>query len=148
MDFFLCTHFVGNAMVVLVIFSYEVYAMYLYLLTTFIFFFLRFVPWCFAIELNIHYLLKNEKCPTKHGRGFFLKNKSITIYLWFNICYTLIVILKSFVFIWCDKIYSHKTNVCHKVLKNENIFMKWLKWFLIFMKFVVFTRHCDFIWLE
>jgi len=39
-----------------------------------------------------------------------------------------------------------KKIVCHSVLKITNIFLKWLKWFLIFMKFVVSTKHCDFIW--
>jgi hypothetical protein len=32
--------------------------------------------------------------------------------------------------------------------KNENILNKWLKIVLIFMKFVIFTKHCDSIWLE
>jgi hypothetical protein len=36
----------------------------------------------------------------------------------------------------------------HNVLKNANIFKKWLKWFLFFMKFVIFTKHCDSIWLN
>jgi hypothetical protein len=31
------------------------------------------------------------------------------------------------------------------VLETANIF---LKWFVIFMKFVVFTEHWNFIWLE
>ncbi len=33
-------------------------------------------------------------------------------------------------------------------VKNENILKKWLKWFLVFMKFVVFIEHHDSIWLE
>jgi len=37
---------------------------------------------------------------------------------------------------------------CHNVLKNANIFKKWLKWFLVFMKFVISIKHCDSIWLE
>jgi len=28
------------------------------------------------------------------------------------------------------------------------IYINWLGWFLIFMKFVISTKHCDFIWLE
>jgi len=32
--------------------------------------------------------------------------------------------------------------------KNVNIFLNWLKWFLIFMKFVIFIKHYDSIWLE
>ncbi len=41
-----------------------------------------------------------------------------------------------------------KINLCHYVLKNENIFKKWLKWFLVLMKFVIFIKHFDYIWLE
>jgi hypothetical protein len=38
----------------------------------------------------------------------------------------------NFYFIWCDvKLYLFKKNVHHNVLKNANIFKKWLKWFLI-----------------
>jgi len=50
-------------------------------------------------------------------------------------------------FIWCNvKLYFKKY---HKLLKNVNIYiLKWLKWFLIFIKFVVSTKHCDFIWLK
>jgi len=51
-----------------------------------------------------------------------------------------------FYFIWCDvRIYLCKTNVRCNVLKNANIFKKWLK---LFMKFVISTKHCDSIWLE
>jgi hypothetical protein len=37
---------------------------------------------------------------------------------------------------------------CHYVLKHANIFKKWLKWILVFMKFIVSIKHCDSIWLE
>ncbi len=51
--------------------------------------------------------------------------------------------------IWCDvKIYLCQKNIHHNILKNENILKKWLKWFLVFMKFVVSIKHCDSIWLE
>jgi len=36
----------------------------------------------------------------------------------------------------------------HYVVKNENIIKRWLKWFLVFMKFVIFIKHCDSIWME
>jgi hypothetical protein len=58
---------------------------------------------------------------------------------------------KSYIFISYDVMLKYvcaKKIVCHSVLKITNIFLKWLKWFLIFMKFVVSTKHCDFIWLE
>jgi hypothetical protein len=49
---------------------------------------------------------------------------------------------KLFYFIWCDvRIYSCKKNICHNVLKTTNIFNKWLKSFLIFMKIVVSIKH-------
>ncbi len=41
-----------------------------------------------------------------------------------------------------------KKNVCHCVQKNANIFKKWLKWFSVFMKFIISIKHCDSIWLE
>jgi hypothetical protein len=54
-----------------------------------------------------------------------------------------------FLGIWSDvKVYMCQKNICHKVLKNANILKKWLKWLLMFMKFVVFTKHCDCTWLE
>jgi hypothetical protein len=43
----------------------------------------------------------------------------------------------------CAKIY-----ICHNVLKIENAFIKKLKWFLIFIKLIIFTKHCDSMWLE
>jgi len=49
-----------------------------------------------------------------------------------------------FLFIlWWLGIYLHEENTCHgHIQKNANIFQKWLKWFLIFMKFiVVISRH-------
>jgi hypothetical protein len=53
------------------------------------------------------------------------------------------------IFIWCEvKVYLCQKTRDHNVLKNANIFKKWLKWFLIFMKFILFTKHCDSIWLE
>jgi len=49
----------------------------------------------------------------------------------------------------CDsKVYLWQKNVCQCVLKNANIFKKWLKWFLFFMKFVAFIKKLDSIWLE
>jgi len=54
-----------------------------------------------------------------------------------------------FYFIWCDvRIYLCQKHICHNVLKNANIFLKRLKWFLVFLKFVVSTKHCDSICLE
>jgi hypothetical protein len=45
-------------------------------------------------------------------------------------------------------VYLWQKIVHHYVLKNTNILKKWLKWFLIFMKFVIFIKHCDSIWLK
>ncbi len=51
--------------------------------------------------------------------------------------------------IWCDvKVYLCQKYICHNIFLNENIFKILLKWFLIFMKFVIFIKHCDSIWLE
>jgi hypothetical protein len=51
--------------------------------------------------------------------------------------------------ILCDsKIYLWQKNVCHYVLKNANMLKNLLKWFLVFMKFVVSIKHCDSIWLK
>jgi hypothetical protein len=51
--------------------------------------------------------------------------------------------------VWCDvRVYLCQENIGHNVLKNANIYNKWLKWFLIFMKFVISTKHYDSIWLE
>jgi hypothetical protein len=51
--------------------------------------------------------------------------------------------------IWCDvKVYLTQKNIRHNILKNENILKKWLKWFLVFIKFVTYIKHCDSIWLE
>jgi len=44
-----------------------------------------------------------------------------------------------------DYIYTKK---CHYIFKNENIFKISLKWFLIFMKFIVSIKHYDSICLE
>ncbi len=38
--------------------------------------------------------------------------------------------------------------VCHGVLKKYKILHKELKWFLTFMNFAIFTRHCDSIQLD
>jgi hypothetical protein len=43
--------------------------------------------------------------------------------------------------LWWFGIYLHEKNTCHNVLKNVNIFQKWLKWFLIFMKSIIFISH-------
>jgi hypothetical protein len=32
-------------------------------------------------------------------------------------------------------------NTCHNTFKNVNIFQKWLKWFVTFMKFIVVFSH-------
>ncbi len=54
-----------------------------------------------------------------------------------------------FYFICYDvRIYFAQIYTCHSVLKDANLFKKWLKCFLIFMKFIVCTKHCDSIWLE
>jgi hypothetical protein len=51
--------------------------------------------------------------------------------------------------IWCDVIiYLCQKYIHHNVLKNENIFKKWLKLFLVFMKCVISIKNCDSIWLE
>ncbi len=50
--------------------------------------------------------------------------------------------------LWGSKVYLWQKNVHHYVPKNANILKKWLKWFLAFMKFVVFFKHYDSIWLE
>ncbi len=51
--------------------------------------------------------------------------------------------------IWCDvRVYLCQENIGHNILKNAYTFKKWLKWFLVFMKFVIFIQHCDSIWLE
>jgi hypothetical protein len=44
-----------------------------------------------------------------------------------------------------DYIYTKKS---HKIPNNENMFKISLKWFLIFIKFIVFIKHYDSIWLE
>jgi hypothetical protein len=54
----------------------------------------------------------------------------------------------SYFIFFNSKTYLWQKNVCHYVFKNENILKQWLKWFLIFMKFVIFIKHCDSIWLE
>jgi hypothetical protein len=36
----------------------------------------------------------------------------------------------------------------HNVLNNANILKKGLKWFLDSMKFVVYTKHHESIWLK
>jgi hypothetical protein len=41
-----------------------------------------------------------------------------------------------------------KKNVRHYVFKNANILKIWLKWCLVFMKFLVPIKHCDSILLE
>jgi hypothetical protein len=38
--------------------------------------------------------------------------------------------------------------MCHYELENENILKKWLKLFLVFMKFLLFIKHCNSIWLD
>ncbi len=50
--------------------------------------------------------------------------------------------------LWGSKVYLLQKIICHYVLKNANILKKWLKWFLVFMKFVISIKHCDSIWLE
>jgi len=57
-----------------------------------------------------------------------------------------------FYFIWCDvRIYFCK-KMCVKcnVIKNVNIYLKWLKLFSFFIKVVISTKHCDhdLIWLK
>jgi hypothetical protein len=53
------------------------------------------------------------------------------------------------IYIWCDvTVYLCQKYIHHNVQKNENIFKKWLKWFLIFKKFVASTKHCDSTWFE
>jgi hypothetical protein len=54
---------------------------------------------------------------------------------------------KEFHMMWCESIFVPK-NIFHSILKNVNILKKVLKWFLVFMKFVVSIKHCDSIWLE
>jgi hypothetical protein len=52
--------------------------------------------------------------------------------------------------LWCNvKARLHQKNVCcNIILKMQNYILKWLKWFLVFWKFVISTKHCDSIWLE
>jgi hypothetical protein len=38
--------------------------------------------------------------------------------------------------------------ICDYFQKNANILKNRLKWFVVFMKFVVFIKHCDSIWLK
>jgi hypothetical protein len=43
-----------------------------------------------------------------------------------------------FLFIlWWLGVYLHEKNTCHDILKNANMFQKWLKWFLPYMKFII-----------
>ncbi len=43
--------------------------------------------------------------------------------------------------------YIYTKNYMSQRIKKWKYTKKWLKWFLIFMKFVIFTKHCDLIWL-
>jgi hypothetical protein len=70
-----------------------------------------------------------------HNMVDYNTKNSITIYSFFQLI------------LWGSKIYLWQKNVRHYVLKNANIHKKWLKWYLVFMKFVVSTKHCDSIWL-
>jgi hypothetical protein len=60
-------------------------------------------------------------------------------------------IVKKFLFlvyiVWFWNIFVAK-KCSHYALKNENMLKKWLKWFLVFMKFVISIKHCDSKWLE
>jgi hypothetical protein len=50
--------------------------------------------------------------------------------------------------IWCDgQLYLCQKYRSQHIEKCKYI-QKRLKWFLVFMKFVVSTKHCDSIWLE
>jgi hypothetical protein len=50
--------------------------------------------------------------------------------------------------IWCDvKIYLCQKYIHHNVLKNENIFKKWFKWFLVFMKLITIL-FCSNLFLD
>jgi hypothetical protein len=52
-------------------------------------------------------------------------------------------------FIWCDvRVYLCQIYISQCTKKMQIYSKNWLKWFLIFMKFVVYTKHCDSIWLE
>ncbi len=57
---------------------------------------------------------------------------------------------KIIVFISYDVIleYIYTKNYMLQRIKKWKYTKTWLKWFLIFMKFVIFTKHCDSIWLE
>jgi hypothetical protein len=51
--------------------------------------------------------------------------------------------------IWYDvRIYVCQKNLHHNILKNANILQKWLKWLLVFVKFVISIKHYNTIWLE
>jgi hypothetical protein len=41
--------------------------------------------------------------------------------------------------------YTCPKKECHNVLKNTNILKKLFKRFLVFIEFVVYTKHCDSI---
>jgi hypothetical protein len=57
-----------------------------------------------------------------------------------------ITILFFFQLILCDsKEYLWQKYVC---IKKCKLLKKWLKWFFVFMKFVIFMKHCDSTWLE
>jgi hypothetical protein len=44
--------------------------------------------------------------------------------------------------IWCDvRVHLCKKKKCHNILKNANIYNKWLKLFLIFIKFVQYLLN-------
>jgi len=50
---------------------------------------------------------------------------------------------------WCDvRVCLCQKNIHHNILKNANILKKQLKWFLVFMVFVVSIKHSDSTWLE
>jgi hypothetical protein len=50
-------------------------------------------------------------------------------------------------FTWCDKVYLHKKMYITMYSKMK-LYSRNYKIILIFMKFVVSTKHCESIWLE
>ncbi len=106
------------------------------------------------------------KIVNHHIVFFFHRSHVWTYYDGFSQCFCILWLVKiqrsqmgqknhffQFHVMWCYVIFVHiyiyiYIYIYHNILKNENILKKGLKWFVVFMKFVIFTKHYDSIWLD